>query len=112
VPAIAQDFKDAFPGLKQVRDSAHHLEDRMRRQDRKGARFTPKAIRTPGFYSVEGGLFVRNLDGNSLLFTGQDGGHYSVAITAESLRIGQSAIQRVIDTFEWSGPTRKVPDIR
>jgi hypothetical protein len=103
-------FRQPFPGLKDVRDSAHHVEDRVQGKARnKKLHLLPiesSAISAP----AGGALVVDMLNGDRYGGTIADGSYAEVDVTEASLVAVQGMIQRVLDAFTWRGPSRHSPD--
>jgi hypothetical protein len=106
---IANDFAADFPGLKFVRDSAHHLEDRALGLDQRGNRLDLKPIASGPIRSTASVLALDNLEDENLCFTGADGNYHKVALNSSSLRKAQSSVQDAIKQFDWSGPAQILP---
>lgn len=91
---------DAFPNLVQVRNSAHHMEDRIR-----GLKTNEKPILVQGGEGVPaeplGLLVVDSLRGTEYFCTMADGHLGSVDVTEKSLKSLQAILQYVLDSFEW-----------
>lgn len=83
-------FKIHFPEVLAVRDSAHHLEDRVRRKTRE------KKIDTDV-------LMLNGLIGNNFLMTKSDGNLGNVNISQESLRALKGIFDEVLNSFSWHG---------
>ena len=90
-------FVSALPHLKALRDSAHHIEARARALDRRGQPIRVRALE------------LSNLWGDKLAYTAEDGQLAEVPINETSARVASSALQRVIDAFDWEGRMRITP---
>ncbi len=88
-------FEVALPSLKEIRDSAHHIEDRGRKRGRK-----EKPIDTQILV-----IDVRTSD-NEFSYTAENGSHPSIAVSFENTEMIESVLQHVINAFEWTGPPR------
>jgi len=105
-----EEFERRLPGVKPVRDSSHHTEDRARGLGRNLKPLDLQPITTGAIFAPGGGVLVLNsLENDDLCFTGSDGAYHRVPINAASVRAAQEAVQRVLDAFTWKGPTRSVP---
>ena len=94
--AIERDrLKTALPSLKGIRDSAHHIEDRGRKRDRR-----EKPIDTHILM-----IDVRTGD-NEFSNTVENGSHPSIAMSFENTEMIRSVLQNVINAFEWTGLPR------
>lgn len=101
VPAGVATARDglakALPNLVDVRDTAHHVEDRARGLDKK---------KRPLMVNMIG---LSNLSNNLLGYTTSDGHYHEVEISTQSVAAAQNAIQQTLDAFTWRGPSRTVP---
>jgi hypothetical protein len=109
VVAAREGYKTALPHLVDVRDSAHHVEDRARGLDRRGQSLDLQPVNNSAFNAPNGILGLSNLNGNQLGYTASDGHYREVDISATSVRAAQTAIQGVLDALSWRGPARTVP---
>ena len=114
-PAIEielQKFKAAFPHLKGIRDSAHHLENRGLGRDRYGNPLKLKPINN-GIARAPGGgvLLLAILEGSKLRYTLGDGSHGELAISHENAAIAAETFQSVIIAFRWIGRPRLIPSL-
>jgi len=110
IAAALEEFERRLPGVKPVRDSSHHTEDRARGLGRNLKPLDLQPITTGAIFAPGGGVLVLNsLENDDLCFTGSDGAYHRVPINAASVRAAQEAVQRVLDAFTWKGPTRSVP---
>ena len=109
VSKVLGDLKLAFPDLVGVRNSAHHVEDRVQ-----GKQFGKKidlqpidsdAISAP----VGGALVVDMLNNNRYGGTLANGTLGEVEVSRFSAEIAQSAVQRILDAYKWRGPTQHLP---
>jgi len=103
IEKCSHEFDRLLPSVRKIRNSALHIEDRSRgygppRDKKKGKKM-----------EVEGFLGLSNLEGNSLCYTIDDGSYQRVEISPEVLGILVSLANRVLASFEWSGPTRIEP---
>lgn len=104
-------IKEAFPGLRDIRNSAHHIEDRViyianRVKGRKPERLKPK----PGYSGLldttnaeEGSLILDNLNGSRYGTTTAKGYFREIDITTHSLEKMNEIVQSIINSFEWQG---------
>lgn len=101
----------ALPTLTGVRDTSHHLEDRVRARDRRGKDLVLKPVTNTLINAPQGGvLLLGNLNGNRYGSTMEDGAYGEVEVSARSLASAQSAIQKSIDAFSWKPPKHHIPD--
>lgn len=104
-------FSAALPDLVQVRNSAHHMEDRARGLDSRRKPLVLQPIDNGAISAPSGGaLALSNLNGNLLGYTVSDGRHGEVEISAASVAAARTAIQGVLDALSWSGSPRIVPN--
>jgi hypothetical protein len=94
LPVLAE-FNDKTPYLDKVRNSAAHLEDRLRGflkmgHEKKGVRF-------------QGPLTISNLENNALTYTVDDGTVQRIPITPETLNTMAAAMNRVYQSLVWEG---------
>lgn len=120
VATIVADFEQAFPTLRETRDSAHHAEDRVQGKARKKiiavAPGTPLPFdlpKTPGPYSYSArfvdprtGFTIEELKNDVYGNTLASGEYGSLPITRASMVTCQVLIQRLFDTIELTSPTR------
>jgi hypothetical protein len=92
-------FQAAFPNLTPVRDSSHHMEDRVRMLDRRGKKISPKSNII---------LFGSILSGkqNELAYISEDGRNTTIEISSANVEIVRSIFQNLINCFEWEGVPR------
>lgn len=92
VEAARAELVSKLPDLKGVRDSEQHLEERLQG--------LVKGNKLPTSF-----LWIGNLINNNYQMTMADGRTGSVEVSRRVLDVAASCIQRVIDAFEWTGPT-------
>lgn len=97
-------YKSALPYLVDVRDSAHHTEDRARWLDRNKR---PLDLQPPSNIKL---LVLSDLYGNRLAYTASDGYLREIEISTASVAVAQSAIQQVLDALSWRGEPHTAPD--
>jgi hypothetical protein len=95
------DFNNKLPGVNPVRNSAHHVEDRVRGKKTREQDIVLQPVQTPEIAAVGGALVISNLSNNRLSYTGADGTLKEVEVSEVSLEIAQEAVQKIIDSFEW-----------
>jgi hypothetical protein len=62
----------------------------------------PQAIDLPGFTAAAGTTIgISNLHGSQYAFTSRDGAYAMVDVSAETVEIAQTAIQKAIDSLTW-----------
>jgi len=109
--AVAHKFMiDSFPDLREVRNSTHHLEDRLRGEGRNGKPLERKPINSHGFNLPGGGLLlISGLVNNQFTCTKFDGNIGSVPVTIDSMDTLFKILQDVINAFVWEGHKRHLP---
>lgn len=102
VQTILSDFQTAFPKLRDIRNSAHHLEDRIRglNQNGKPIVLEPEA----GSDSFKGGLQLDVLSGEKYGSTLADGSYGEVEVSTASMIALQSLYQRLLNGVRWTYP--------
>lgn len=113
-PAVSQQrdvLNTLIPALRDVRDSAHHVEDRGRGLDRKKQPLKLKPVDNGVVRVPDGGALLLNcLNGNRFGCTTADGQYGEVEVSAACLSGVRQCIQAIIDSFTWMGPPRHYPD--
>lgn len=105
-----KDFDARLPQLTQVRDSAHHREDRSRGMKKGNKPLNLKPVVTGGIHAPHGGaLVIAGLANESLQYTGADGETYLLPITDQTVKDAADAIQAAINSLPWSGHPYVVP---
>jgi hypothetical protein len=94
VDRIAQGFTQAIPGLKDLRDSIIHAEDRLRELNRRGKPIVPQEV--PGM-TQGGGVFVFGmLHGRSLGWSLGDGSYAECEISEKNVAVAIQATRDVM----------------
>lgn len=107
---IRDDWLIAFPQLKHVRDTAHHVEDRIRGLDRDGRPVKLAPLVNEMISAPNGGvLLIDSLMNNRYGCTLADGTYGEVEVSGLSLAAATALLQRAIEAFQWRGPERVVP---
>jgi hypothetical protein len=106
LPALKEelaDFNSRIPGIEDLRDSLHHVEDRARGLRKNKGRIKPHPIDKFGFQSEGGGLlFVGpNISGSKVFCTAGDGRLVEIDICRATLEEMIVTLQRVIDALPW-----------
>jgi hypothetical protein len=100
---LSKEFNDRLPMVRKIRNSAHHVEDRLRRyaspQDKKKG----KKMKVDGF------LGFSNLEGNKLGYTIDDGSYQRIEISEATLSVLVDNTNRVLASFAWKGPPSLAP---
>lgn len=102
-------FRAAFPDLINVRDSSHHAEDRVQGK-RYEIRIDLQPLENAAVHAPGGGvLIVDMLNGRRFGGTLGDGSYGEVDVSPESLVVAGECVQRILDSFAWSGPPMHMP---
>ncbi|MEJ8326050.1 hypothetical protein WKI40_23250 [Kosakonia sacchari] len=96
---IFKSMDASLPELREVRNSAHHLEDRIRGIGKHKKKISLQSS----------GLVLNNLVGTKYGCTMADGDYGEVDVSSETLEIVQKIVQRALDSFEWIGEPNHFP---
>ncbi len=103
-------FHQAFPSLRDIRNSALHVEDRARGLDRKRKPIEPKPISNRMIEAPSGGVLVLSgLNVNRIGYTLADGSYAEIALSYKNTATVANVFQNVLNAFQWEGPERHVP---
>lgn len=98
------EFVRCFPQLREVRNSAHHSEDRSRGIRRGTKELDLKPIIDGPIHAPHGGALLMNcLNGSRYGATMADGHYGEVDVSVESMRQLQRILQGIFDSFAWTG---------
>lgn len=100
---------DAFPDLNEVRNTAHHTEDRSRGIGKKSKEMDLKPFDNGYVHSEGGSLYFEILSGSKFGTTMGDGNFGEVDISLNSLLALQEIFHDVIALFSWTGPKQHFP---
>ncbi len=102
----------ALPGLRSVRDSSHHMEDRVRRLGKyeKPLDLKPVTHSMIGTGPAGSVFGLDSLEGDHLCTTGTDGAYHRFPITAGTVKVAQQAVQRSLDSLNWEGHSTVTPE--
>ena len=89
VPLLVAEYVRMFGDLKHIRDSVAHIEDRGRGRDRH-----QRAIQVP--ILVLGSFIERRFE-----FTAEDGNHYGIEITRDTVLSARNILQGIINAYSW-----------
>lgn len=114
VPGVVVVQRDQFyrmlPDLTGVRDTSHHLEDRVQWLDRNRKKLTPMPVMNDAVHAPDGGVLILNsLNDNRFGCTMNNGEFGEVEVSVETTKVAQLAIQGILDAFSWKGPRRYEP---
>ena len=102
IAGVKQKWSEAFPHLSEVRNSAHHMADRVRGK-RRNRDIKPKAVSVAGIETSGGVIMLNMLRGRNYGITLGEGSFQEVPITRDSLVVARDLVQEVIDGFQWEG---------
>lgn len=109
IAQIRDELRAALPKLREVRNSAHHAEDRVRRRGPNGKQIDPKPVDIPGM-RVAKGMCLGNLIYDEYCYTTASGEHACVKVTAASLSAAKRAVEQARDAFVWEDSYAKASD--
>lgn len=94
-----------FPDLREVRNSAHHMEDRARGLGRNGKPLDLKGLDNEMVSAPNAHvLILDSLIDNRYGTTMADGSYGEVDVTPESMGKAAAILEGALQTFTWSGP--------
>ncbi len=100
---IIHDFYLLFPGLIPLRNSLHHVEDRIHRKAWKKD-IIPKELRNSLISAAANTVIsIADMNNNKLCGTAANGDFIEIEISFESLIKVQGLLQRLIDSYKWKG---------
>jgi hypothetical protein len=108
---IREGFNKRLPSLQKIRNSALHIEDRIRRyetpaQSKTKIKMNLQPVRNNIINGNFSALIVGNLNGNKLSYTIDDGSCQEIEISIDTLNIAIETFQSTINLFTWEGPAR------
>lgn len=107
--AVNAQFEEAFPHARGIRNSAQHMEDRVRRLVR-GKPLPEVPINTPLVQAPSGGmLWVGNLVGNKLSYTVEDGTIGEIEISPTAANRLAALFSACLALYKWVGPPVPIP---
>ena len=105
---VHQNFCDALPDLRGVRDSIQHLEERSKGEQKRQKIPLKEIDKTK--ISIEGTALVNlALSGNRFGTTMADGHYGSIDVTEQTVAVMLKTLLEVYSVFEWSGPETLYP---
>ncbi|MEO4174595.1 hypothetical protein [Acinetobacter pittii] len=108
IERILKEFDGHFIHLRGVRNSAHHMEDRIRglgpynKRLGKKEKIKPKPIDEHGIKADGGAMLINCLLNNNYSFTNDDGSLGKVEISELSMSVFQKCLQQLLNSFKWS----------
>jgi hypothetical protein len=110
VKTVCRQFADAFPGLRGLRDTLQHQEDRSQGKDKRGKPLKLKPVDLPGYvFAPSGFLGIGNLFDDNFGATTSSGDHAMVEISEASMERLRGIMQTLVRCFAWKGPPRHHP---
>jgi hypothetical protein len=101
-------FGEYFVHLQGVRDSIHHVDERIQGKSR-GRDLDAKTINTESMQIGPGNLVIGNLHDNKYGTVMANGQYGLVEISEKSLHVLQKCLQNILSCFDWRGPERHYP---
>lgn len=116
IPKVISGLKDnigvEFPDLRGVRNSAHHLEDRVRGLSTGGKVIDLKPMNNSLVSGQNIKVLAMNcLQGNKYGATMADGHYGEIEVSPESMQKLQKILQAILEAFEWSGSKQHEPSL-
>jgi hypothetical protein len=105
VRRASEDFAQALPGLKGVRDASEHAEDRLRFRARRRV-IDPAPVMKNGIRTAGGNLIVELLDGRNFGSTTESGAYAEVEVSDATTEVARATVQAVHDALPWQGRHR------
>lgn len=108
IKRILEEFDNHFIHLRGVRNSAHHMEDRIRglgpynRKTGKKEKIQPKPVDEHGVKTDGGAMFINCLLNDNYSFTNDDGSLGKVEVSDISMSVFQNSLQQLLDAFKWN----------
>lgn len=107
--AACDAYYDLFPELREVRNSAQHIEDRGRSLGKAGKPLDLKPIDNSMIRAPGGALVLNSLNGNRYGATMADGHYGEVEVSTGSLGAMRDTIEAVMSSLSWTGPAEHRP---
>lgn len=111
IETLLNQHQEAFRTNKDVRDSAHHQEDRARFIGKHNKKFKAKSLPNGLSYGEGQVLTAGLLIGNSLTYTSHTGENLGVEISDNTMNKLQYSVQSVLEFYEWIGPPVYYPEL-
>lgn len=101
IQCACDNFASAVPGLKGVRDSVAHVEERARGEAR-GEKITAAPIMNNAIHAPDGGVIVtESLNNQHFGGTIEDGTYAEVEVADTTTEIARAAVQAIFDALPW-----------
>lgn len=101
---VADSYKKAFPDLVEVRNSAHHPEDRERGMGRNEQPIKAQPVMNGIVHAPHGGVMVSGVVGSKMTMTMADGRAGEIEVSRNTIQIVDSIMQQAINCFAWKRP--------
>lgn len=96
-------FNELLPSVRKIRNSAQHIEDRLRRYGSWQDKRNGKKMEVDGFFGLS------NLAGNRLGYTIDDGTYQEIEISESTFKILLDTMNNILPLFKWKGPASIEP---
>ncbi|WP_332847590.1 hypothetical protein [Pseudomonas lactucae] len=103
VKAVSEKLNVLIPDVRHVRNSAHHIEQRIEGLHHKSPIHT-KPIDNEFIYAPQGGMIIGSLMMDRLSYTMQNGEVGGVSVNEETMLFFAEIYQELLYSFEWYGP--------
>jgi hypothetical protein len=107
---IAAQFWAELPGLKGMRDSSAHVDERVDGMAR-GKKIETRPV-DGGLARVPGNsiMFIENLVNDTFVGTAEDGSLAEIEVSPKTMAVVQQRVQTLINAFSWRGVGRLRPE--
>lgn len=109
VRGLPEKMKDYFPDLREVRNSAHHMEDRVRWKKSGERELVPGAIDNDLARSSSGLLVTVAINGTKYGTTMANGQYGEIDISIASMDKLLAIMEEVVGCFSWTGSKQHFP---
>lgn len=106
---LCRAFYSSFPELREVRNSAQHIEDRGRGLGKGGKPLDLKPVDNAMINAPNGALILNTLNGNRYGSTMADGHYGEVEVSAASLATIRDMLESTFAALPWTGPPDQRP---
>jgi hypothetical protein len=103
IDSVYKDFQETFPDIRDIRNSAHHVEDRVRGK----AKIKNKEV---NIKPLDGALFIGTFFDLAYNFTKADGSLGQIEISKESMLKLKKIVENLYECFEWTGQKQLLPN--
>lgn len=97
VQAHIEQFQQSFGSIRELRNSLHHIEDRLRTKGRMGKGGQERAL-PPGL------VIMGHLVGNKFGCTAANGLYAEIELSAATLATASQIVDDIVWCFDWLGP--------